>query len=583
MSIVTREQKLSEPSVNPDQPQLLLTGITDKATTQSNLEDKSLPGTTTSALPGTTLPKHENSDHNVSIPSSSSSNQVRKHNLRNCSVSIIRLTTEVITKYTKAPVVKLEAIVSCDPSMRKCTNQWPVSKCKISGHPQSNKHTFHVKCHILRKCTRKLYLKCRIANCKQAYRSFHSVQALNVHHRIFHPRILFRCRFCPKIHHTPSSDTYHKYKHQQPTFSCPKCDRSFIFNSKLQQHRRVHIKQRLYKCFYGGCTRSYKYLQDLVRHANSHLSKKFECPLCDYTSDQKHLLKRHLAIHEGIMLINALSISTKIMRNKLNAATIPRVYGEAWFTSTCLCGKCKHFHLINTSICQCACILSLVMHNNSRNTIKHDNLNRPIDHKEMDSCPWNDRCDYIELDHFTNLNQNNYNLITMQLNIHSILAHQQELSQLLRYLERKGSHVDIILLCETFLTKKTEKMVNIPGYKLIGNHHPTRKGGGVCILLNENIPYKRKHDLNIFEEGILESVFMEIRVKNGRKIIVGSMYKPLNAKSKQLIDGLETLISKVRSNQRKDTPEVIIGIDQNLDLLKGQIHLPTRHFIDRID
>ena len=189
-------------------------------------------------------------------------------------------------KYTKAPVVKLEAIVSHDLSSRKHTNQWPVSKHKISGHPQSNKHIFHVKHHILRKYTRKLYLKCRIVNCKQAYRSFHSVQALNVHHHIFHPRILFRCRIYLKIHCTPSSDTYYKYEHQQPTFSCPKCDRSFVFNSKLQQHRRVHIKQRLYKCFYGGCTKSYKYSQDLVRHANSHLSKKFECPICDYTSNQ---------------------------------------------------------------------------------------------------------------------------------------------------------------------------------------------------------------------------------------------------------------------------------------------------------
>ena len=223
------------------------------------------------------------------------------------------------------------------------------------------------------------------------------------------------------------------------------------------------------------------------------------------------------------------------------------------------------------------------MHNYRRNSIKHDNLNRPIDHNEMDSCLWNDKCDYIELDHCTNLNQNNYNLITMQLNIHSILAHQQELCQLLRNLERKGSRVDVVLLCETFLTKKTEKMVNIPGYKLIGNHRPTRKGGGICILLNENIPYKRRHDLDIFEEGILESVLMEIRAKNGRKIIAGSMYKPPNAESIQLIDGFETIVTKVRSNQRKDTPELIIGIDHNLDLLKGQIHLPTRHFINRID
>ena len=193
--------------------------------------------------------------------------------------------------------MKPEAIISRDSSTRKCFNQRPVSRRKISGHPQSNKHIFHVKCHILRKCTRKLYLKCRITNCKQAYRSFHSVQALNVHHCIFHPRFLFRCRLCLKIHCTPSSNTYHKYEHQQPTFSCSKCDRKFVFNSKLQQHGRVHIKQRLYKCFHGGCTRSYKYPQDLARHANSHLLKNFECPLCDYTSDQKCLLKRHSAIH----------------------------------------------------------------------------------------------------------------------------------------------------------------------------------------------------------------------------------------------------------------------------------------------
>ena len=204
-------------------------------------------------------------------------------------------------KYTRAPVVKLKATMSHlkDSTSTKHTNQWHiVPKRKITGHPQSNKHVFHVKHHVLCKRTRKLYLKCRIANCKQAYRLFHSVQALNVHHRIFHPRILFRCRICPKIHHTLSLDWYHKYEHQQSTFSCPKCDKSFVFNSKLQQHRRVHITQRLYRCFHGGCTKSYKHPQDLARHTNSHLPKNFECPICDYTSDQKCLLKRHSEIHQ---------------------------------------------------------------------------------------------------------------------------------------------------------------------------------------------------------------------------------------------------------------------------------------------
>ena len=72
-----------------------------------------------------------------------------------------------------------------------------------------------------------------------------------------------------------------------------------MFFSKLQQHRRVHIKQKLYRCFYGGCTKCYKHPQDLNRHTASHFSKKLECPLCDYSSNQKRLLKHHSAVHQN--------------------------------------------------------------------------------------------------------------------------------------------------------------------------------------------------------------------------------------------------------------------------------------------
>ena len=150
-----------------------------------------------------------------------------------------------------------------------------VPKCKISGHPSGDKHhTFQVQCHILRKRIRKLYLKCRITNCKQAFRSFHSVKALNVHHRIFHAKTVFKCQIFAKKHHTPSSACYHRYEHQRPAFTCFTCKKSFVFSSKLQQHRRVHIKQKLYCCFYGRCTKCYKHPRDLNRHAASHFSKK---------------------------------------------------------------------------------------------------------------------------------------------------------------------------------------------------------------------------------------------------------------------------------------------------------------------
>ena len=242
---MTLGQKSCESSVNPDLPFPPLTGTADKVTTLTTPEDTSFPGITASALPGTSSLKSEKPDQNVLVPLTPSTGQVRNHNLRKCLVSITRLTTADIMKYTRASVVKLKATVthSKDPTSTKHTDQQhKVPKHKISGHPQSNKHLFHVKHQVLHKHTRKLYLKCRIVNCKQAYRLFHSVQALNVHHRIFHPRILFRCRICPKIHRTLSFDWYHKYEHQQLNYTCPGCDKSFVFNSKLQQHRRVHIK-----------------------------------------------------------------------------------------------------------------------------------------------------------------------------------------------------------------------------------------------------------------------------------------------------------------------------------------------------
>ena len=97
-------------------------------------------------------------------------------------------------------------------------------------------------------------------------------------------------------------------------------------------------------------------------------------------------------------------------------------------------------------------ILNIMMCCETEHLTTKDQLERSVDHNELDSSLWNDKCDYIKLDHCNNLNPNNYNLITMQINICSILAHQQELGQLLHTLENKGTRIDIILLCETFLT-----------------------------------------------------------------------------------------------------------------------------------
>ena len=74
--------------------------------------------------------------------------------------------------------------------------------------------------------------------------------------------------------------------------------------------------------------------------------------------------------------------------------------------------------------------------------------------------------------------------------------HQHELKQLLRDLEKKNSSIDVVLLCETFLTKKT--MGKVAGYTHVGNYRNAKKGGGVSILIKDGISYKRRQDLDIF-------------------------------------------------------------------------------------
>ena len=67
----------------------------------------------------------------------------------------------------------------------------------------------------------------------------------------------------------------------------------------------------------------------------------------------------------------------------------------------------------------------------------NDVLNRPQDFTKVDETLWNDKCDYLDLDSCSNLNPNNYNLLALQLNIRSLLAHQHELKQLICTIEKE--------------------------------------------------------------------------------------------------------------------------------------------------
>ena len=129
-------------------------------------------------------------------------------------------------------------------------------------------------------------------------------------------------------------------------------------------------------------------------------------------------------------------------------------------------------------------------------------LDRPIITDNLDQSLWNDKCDYIDLDieSCIDLNPNNYNLAVLQLNIRSILSEQMELNQLLRDLENKRTKIDVLMLCETFLSKNTLNLLNIPGYQVFADSRMLHKGDGTAILVRNGITCNRLPNYLKFKE-----------------------------------------------------------------------------------
>ena len=92
---------------------------------------------------------------------------------------------------------------------------------------------------------------------------------------------------------------------------------------------------------------------------------------------------------------------------------------------------------------------------------QQDELHRPLNLNDITPILWNDKCDYVDPVRCTNLNPENYNFTILQHNIRGLIGHQAELKLLMDTLTTKNSPIDILLLCETFLTKHTIGLVNV--------------------------------------------------------------------------------------------------------------------------
>ena len=152
------------------------------------------------------------------------------------------------------------------------------------------------------------------------------------------------------------------------------------------------------------------------------------------------------------------------------------------------------------------------------------------------------------------------------------------MKQLLDDLILKNSAVDALLLSETFITSKTEKLINMKGYSIHTSNRVNSKGGSTAVLIKKEITQKQRKELEIMNEREAESTFIEMVAKNGKKFVLGSLYRAPNTKEDIFINYVKETIHKIKcENGHK---EFILGMDQNLNLLKANQHKGTSRFLD---
>ena len=196
-------------------------------------------------------------------------------------------------------------------------------------------------------------------------------------------------------------------------------------------------------------------------------------------------------------------------------------------------------------------------------------IDSKITNLKLETVEINDSCEYVDYD--DNWPSQHTDLLVFQLNIRGALSKLNELKYLIDNNPCKRVP-DVILLCETWQTP-TSPSINIPSFQTFEQPRAHKKGGGVAILVNSNIPCKirtdltSQHNFKAEKKPYMELCFVEI--KTPRKIvIIGSMYRPPNADTRDFLKDYENLLNRIQSEKK----ELILGTDHNLDLLKSHTH-----------
>ena len=184
-------------------------------------------------------------------------------------------------------------------------------------------------------------------------------------------------------------------------------------------------------------------------------------------------------------------------------------------------------------------------------------------------------CNYMDINEALVENQDT-SFRVAHLNVHSIPDKYYDLLDLFEIMREKNMLPDVVLFCETFFSEKNFSKYSFDNFDLISRYRKNKSRGGVSILIRSNIKYIERSDIDIFEEGIFESVFIEVQRKYKCNIVIGEIYRIPGTCEREFIEKYKSIVAKIKHENKK----IIIGTDQNLDYLKINAHSRTMDFFN---
>lgn len=161
--------------------------------------------------------------------------------------------------------------------------------CDYDGKIYYNRQDMHrhIKLHYSK-------VKCEICNKEMA------AITLSSHMRFLHPtNPNIACKICSRMFKSEKYLKNHLKSHDKQ-HECDICQKKFGTNFVLKKHKETHTNTRKFVC--KVCHKGFKYEPTLRNHMKLHLKnrpKPFKCPKCEYSTDEKGNLVRHIKTHDN--------------------------------------------------------------------------------------------------------------------------------------------------------------------------------------------------------------------------------------------------------------------------------------------